>query len=103
MFLRRPAHDRFVTLRVGGWVDFSAGRGGNTLFTSRPIIISMISLGLLLPAGKGGTWEPVRETQQTAPSSAISWLRGGKKNNARPSLRSWPRTPQTVAASAAGR
>ena len=60
MFLRRPAHDRFVTLRTGGWVDFWAGRGGNTLFTSRPIIISMISLGLLLPAVKVATWQPLR-------------------------------------------
>ena len=60
MSLRWLAQERWRTRSAGCSGRGRMERGGNTLRTSRPIIISTISLALLLPAVKVETCRPLR-------------------------------------------
>ena len=61
--------------RAGAVAARGGGLGGKACSMSRPIIISIVSALLRVPASKVATWLPLRNTEQSSASSVISFMR----------------------------
>ena len=63
------------TSRAGSGRGRLAGRGGNTLAMSRPIIMRITSALLRAPVGKVSIRRPLRNTEQVSARASISGMR----------------------------